>query len=192
MSEHKANLSSAHAYIACRNVGIRPDMAGQLRHEALAEAHNLRVALGLRVEIRPSLASAHHQPGEGILQNLLEAEELDYAKVNGRVEPDASLVRPQSTVEFNAKTTVDTKITLVVLPWNAENQLPLRLDHALKNAGADVLGVSLKHGRKTVQDLFDRLVELWLTGIAFEHLFVNSLDNRFCCHLVTSVKYLDF
>ena len=61
-------------------------MAAQLSHEGLAEAHDLSVGLALRVEVGTALAAAHRQRGQGVLENLLEAKELDDGLGHGRVE----------------------------------------------------------------------------------------------------------
>ena len=49
------------------------DVPVQLAHEALAEAHDLVVALALRVEVAAALAAAHRQRGQAVLEDLLEA-----------------------------------------------------------------------------------------------------------------------
>src|SRR5690606_29337909 len=46
-----AHLASTHANIAGRDVGIGADMAEQLGHEGLAEAHDFGVALALGIEV---------------------------------------------------------------------------------------------------------------------------------------------
>lgn len=79
---------------------------------------------------------------KGILENLLEAQELEDAKVDSRVETETSLVRTESRVVLNAEATVDLNLALVVLPDNTE------LDDTLGNGGdlkcAPVLGVLLE------------------------------------------------
>ena len=52
----------------------------QLRHEALAEAHDFIVALALGVEVGAALAAADGQAGEGVFENLLKAQELEDAQ----------------------------------------------------------------------------------------------------------------
>jgi hypothetical protein len=59
---------------------IGADVLAELGHEALAEAHDLGVGLALGVEVRAALAAADGQRGEGVLEDLLEAEELDDAR----------------------------------------------------------------------------------------------------------------
>lgn len=51
-------------------------MAAQLRHEGLAEAHDLVVGAPLGVEVGTALGATHRQRRQGVLQDLLEAKEL--------------------------------------------------------------------------------------------------------------------
>lgn len=80
--------------------------------------------------------------GEGILENLLEAQELEDAQVDSRVETETSLVGTESRVVLNTEATVDLNLALVVLPDNTE------LDDTLWDGGdlkcAPVLGVLLE------------------------------------------------
>ena len=58
LAEHETHLAGARADVAGRHVGVGADMAVELRHEALAEAHDLQVGLALRVEVAAALAAA--------------------------------------------------------------------------------------------------------------------------------------
>ena len=78
-----ADLPAAHADIAGGDVGELADVAVQLRHKALAEPHDLIVALALGVEVAAALAAADGQAGEGVLKNLLKAQETHDALVHG-------------------------------------------------------------------------------------------------------------
>ena len=91
LSEQEADLASAHADVAGRDVGVRSDVALQFGHEALAEAHHFVVTLALGIEIRSALAAAHGQRGERILEDLFKCQELQDAEVHAR---DGSAVRP--------------------------------------------------------------------------------------------------
>jgi len=76
---------------------------------------------------------------------LLEAQELEDGKVDGRVKTETTLVRTESGVVLDTVTTVDLDFVLVVLPDDAE------LDDAFGD-GSDlkstlVLGVLLKESR---------------------------------------------
>ena len=74
----------------------RRDVTEQLGHEGLAEAHDLHVGLTLGVEVGATLAAAHGQGGEGILKDLLKAQELDDGEVYVVAEPKAALVGPMA------------------------------------------------------------------------------------------------
>jgi uncharacterized protein with PIN domain len=49
----------------------------------LAEAHDLAVGAALGIEVRAALAAADRHAGERVLEDLLEAEELDDAEIDG-------------------------------------------------------------------------------------------------------------
>ena len=68
------------------HVGVRADVTLQFRHEGLAEPHDLAVALALGVEVAAALAAAHGQGGEGVLEDLLKAQEFDDGQVDGGVK----------------------------------------------------------------------------------------------------------
>lgn len=82
--------------------------------------------------------------GQGILEDLLEAEELEDRQVDGRVESQTSLVRAEGGVELDAVAAVDLELAVVILPDDAE------LDDALGDGddleGGAVLGVLLEEG----------------------------------------------
>lgn len=82
---------------------------------------------------------------EGILEDLLKAEELENGQVHGRVQTETALVGAQGRVELHTVSTVYLDLALVVLPHDAE------LDDALGDGdnlecGA-VLWVLLEEGR---------------------------------------------
>ncbi len=76
-TEEVADLAATNANVASGNIGVGTDVAGQLAHEGDAEAADLGIRLALGVEVGTTLATTHHQAGEGILEDLLEAEELE-------------------------------------------------------------------------------------------------------------------
>jgi hypothetical protein len=96
LAEEEADLAAADADVTGRHVGVGADVAEELGHEALAEAHDLGVGLALGIEVGAALAAAHGQGGQGILEDLLEAEELEHAEVDGGVEAEAALVGPEA------------------------------------------------------------------------------------------------
>ena len=145
LAEHVADLAAAHADVAGRDVGVLADVAVQLGHEALAEAHDLVVRLALGVEVGAALAAADGQAGQGVLEDLLEAEELDDAEVDRGVEAQAALVGPERGVELDAEAAVDLDLALVVLPRHPEDDLPFRLADALDDLALAELGVLGEH-----------------------------------------------
>ena len=104
LAEQVADLTAADADVAGGAVGELADVAGELGHEALAEAHDFAVALALRVEVRAALAAAHGKRGEGVLEDLLEGEELEHAEVDARMEAQAALVGADGAVHLDAVT----------------------------------------------------------------------------------------
>jgi hypothetical protein len=61
------------------------DVLAELPHERNAELADLIIRLALRVEVGTTLATAHVKTGQSILKNLLEAQEFEDGKVDGRV-----------------------------------------------------------------------------------------------------------
>lgn len=82
---------------------------------------------------------------ESILEDLLETQELEDGKVDGRVKTETTLVRTEGGVVLDTVTTVDLDLVLVVLPDDTE------LDDALGDGGdlesTLVLGVLLEESR---------------------------------------------
>jgi hypothetical protein len=120
------------------------DVLAELPHEGHAELADLVVGLALGVEVAAALGSAHVQASEGILEDLLETQELENGQVDGGVQAETALVGTKCRVELDAIALVDIALALVVLPDNAE------LDDALGD-GDDlecllVLGVLLEDG----------------------------------------------
>ena len=157
LAEEVADFTGADADIAGGDIRIGTDMLAKLRHEALAETHDLRVGLALGVEVGAALAAAHGKGGEGVLENLLEAEELHAAERDGRVETETALVGPDRRVELDAVSAIDVELALVVLPRDAEDDHALRLDQTLENGVLLVLGIDVQDGADGRQNLFDRL-----------------------------------
>ena len=126
-----------------RSAGLT-DVLAELPHERNAELADLVVRLALGVEVGTTLATAHVKTGQSILEDLLETQELEDGKVDGRVQTKTTLVGTESRVELHAVTLVDLALALVVLPDNAE------LDDTLGNGGnfesLPVLGVLLEEG----------------------------------------------
>ena len=144
---------------------LGPHVPIELRHEALAEAHDLVVALALGVEVGPALAAAHREGRQRVLEHLLEGEELEDPEIDRGVEAQTALVRTDGAVHLDAEPALDAHRPLVVEPRHPEQNDALGLDDALEDALAPVLGVSVEHGAQRLCDLGDRLMELRLGGV---------------------------
>lgn len=153
------------------------NVLAELPHEGNAEPADLVVGLALGVEVASTLATAHVDCGQvsirpsieptqvsltaskGILEDLLEAQELEDRQVDGGVEAETALVGAESRVELHAVAFVHLALALVILPHNAE------LDDSLGNGddleGLLVLGVLLEEGGglEGGDELWDVLVD---------------------------------
>lgn len=104
--------------------GIAP---GEGTH--VAEAADLGVRLALGVKVRATLATAHVEAGEGVLEDLLKAEELEDGQVDRRVETEAALVRAEDRRELDAETVVDLALAL----WSVRSSVSTR--HPTRSSG---------------------------------------------------------
>ena len=176
LAEQEADLASAHADVAGGNVGVGADVAAELGHEALAEAHDFVVALALGIEIRSAFAAAHGQRGQRVLEDLLEGQELQDAEIDRGMEAQAALVGADGAVHLNAEAAIDLNVALVVKPRNAEHQDALGLHDALKDAGRDVFRMPLQHQAQRVEHFLYCLVEFRLGGVLGLHQGHNIVD----------------
>ena len=119
------------------------------------------VGLALRVEVAAALAAAHGQRGEAVLEDLLEAEELDDAEVHGRVQAQAALVGADGAVELHAEAAVHLDLAVVVDPRHAEHDDALGLDDALEQRGLLVLGMGLDD---RLEGLVSTSVTAWMNS----------------------------
>lgn len=177
LTEEIADLAAAHTDVTGRNVGVLPQVAVEFGHEGLTEPHDLGVGPALGVEVRAALAAADGHAGEGVLEDLLEAEELHDAEVDRGVEAQPALVGAERAGELHPEAAVDVDVAGVVRPRHPEDQLALGLAYALDDARVDELGAPGQHRPERLQDLADRLVELLLTLIAAQDLGVERLDD---------------
>ena len=106
-------------------------MAAKLCHKALAESHDLVIALALGVKVTAALTAADRKTCKGVLKDLLKAEELDDSEVNRRMQTDTALIGADSRIELYAVTCVYVDLTVIIDPRNAELDLTLGLTDAL-------------------------------------------------------------
>ena len=141
-------------------------MAAELGHEGLAEGHDLAVGLALGVEVGTALAAAHGKRGQRVLEDLLEAEELEHAEGDGGVEAQAALVGAERGVELHAVAAVHLHLAGVIDPGDAEHDDALRLDQALEQAGLLVRRIGVNGRCDAREYLVGGLNELRLVGVA--------------------------
>ena len=142
------DLAETHANVPGRNIGKLPDMAEQLAHKGLAEAHDLGVGFTFGIEVRASLATTHGQGGQGVFEDLLKSQEFQNAEVDGRVEAQTALVGTDGAVHLYPEAPVYKDFAGVVLPRNPEHDHPVRFHQSFQYLGATIF-------RMKVQKRFD-------------------------------------
>ncbi|MNP03082.1 hypothetical protein D3C76_949540 [compost metagenome] len=177
LTEQEADLTGTDTDVASRHVDIGADVTVQLAHESLAEAHDFGVALAFGVEIRTTLATAHGQRRQRVLEGLLEGEELQDSQIHRRMETQATLVRADGAVHLDTETAIDLHLAVIVDPGHAEHDGPLRLADALKNAGAQVMRIGFKKGPQATQHFFDGLMKFRLVRVAFFQAGKEGVDG---------------
>ena len=153
-------------------------MARKLGHEGLAKTHHFGVGLALRIEVCATLSATHRQAGQGVLENLLKAQELDNGQVHGRMETQAALVGTQRGIELNAEAAVHMQATLVVSPRHAELDLALRLNDTIDDGQVGVLGMTLDEGSDRQENLIDCLMKFGLCGVTALDRFEDGCQRR--------------
>src|SRR3954469_23141420 len=166
LAEHVADLARADADVAGGHVDVGADMAKQLGHEALAEAHDLAVALALGIEIGAALAAAHRQAGQRVLEGLLESEELQDRAVDRRVEADSALIGADRIVVLDPVAALDPDIVVVGLPADPERDHPVRLGDSAQDLPAVVILLVGDEVEDVLGHFLDRLDEFGLARIA--------------------------
>jgi len=163
-TEHVANLSSTNTNVSRGDIGVGTDMLAQLAHEGNAELADLVIGLALGVEVCSSLAATDvHCPlislvpgpkrenvsreltsSQGILEDLLEAQEFQNRQVDGGMQTETALVWAESRVELHPVAAIDLDLVLVVLPDDAELDDPFGDGDDLE--GGLVFGMLLEEG----------------------------------------------
>ena len=176
LAEEVAHLAGAHADIAGGNVNVLSHIFVKLRHEALAEAHDLGIGFALGVEVAAALAAADGQAGEGVFEDLFKAQELDGAFLNAGMEAQTALVGADGGIELNAEAAVYMDLARVVGPGDPELYHALGLGEALDETQLFILGVLLYNGLQRLQHLVNGLEKLLLALVAGLDLGNNSFQ----------------
>ena len=162
-------------------------MAEKLSHEALAETHDLGIALAMGVKVRAALGTADGKPRQSVLVNLLKGEELQDVEVDTGMEAQAPLVRPDGAVQLHAIAAVDLDFTLVISPGHTELNDALRLHHALQDLVLLVFRMLIQERFHGFQHFSDRGEELLLVRVTLFYLREHPFDICFAvCHIFRS------
>ena len=184
LPEHVSDFTCARADIAGRNVRVRANVLCKLGHEGLAETHHFGIALAFRIEVGTTLAATHGKTGQAVLENLLEAEELENRGVDGRMETETALVRSDGGVELDAVAAVNLDVSLVIDPGDAEDNLAFRFDDAVDDTVRFVGLVLFDDRFEGFEEFADSLVEFGFARVLGDNFVVNLFEVCVCeCHL---------
>ncbi len=110
----------------------------------------------------PPLAPAHRQPGERVLDHLLEGEPLEEVLADLRMETQAALVGADRVGELNAVAAVDLHAARVVRPYHAEDQAAIGPDDALGTPGLEIAGPRVHEIGDAAEEPLDAAQEAFL------------------------------
>ena len=146
----ETDLTTAYAYVTCRDILVGTDAAPELEHKRLAETHNLCVGLAYRIKVRTTFGATHRKGRQRILESLLEAQELKHGRRNGTVETKTALVRTNRRIELHTIAEVRLDLPCIVNPRYTERKDTIGLNHALHD-------LCLFEFRVLIVHLFNRL-----------------------------------
>jgi hypothetical protein len=93
------------------------------------------------------------------------------------MKAQAALVGTQGAVESHAEAAIDVHLAAVVLPWHAEDDLPLGLADALDDLVLGVLRMFTQHWLERFADLANRLMKFGFAAVAANHIFDDLIDT---------------
>ena len=171
-----ADFAATNTDVASRAVLVGTDVSPHLIHESLAETHDFLVGLANRVEVGTALATAQRQIGEAVLEDLLEAQELQHGNVHGLVETEATLVSAEGSVVLHTVAQVGLDFAIAVNPSHAEREDTIGLNDSFDDLG-------LLELRMLVVNFFDAfehfahclqvLIFAWMLGFQSGHNFID-------------------
>src|SRR6185295_10497941 len=80
----------------------------------------------------------------------------------------------ESRVELHPKPAIDPDLSAIVDPWNAEDDLTLRLTEPFDQCMVGVARMLGHHATETFEHFFDRLMELFFACIAAQDFSKNG------------------
>jgi hypothetical protein len=131
----------------------------QLGHEGLAESHDFRIGLAVRIKVGAAFAAADRQTGQAVLEDLFKAEELDDARIDVRSKSQTAFVGSDCTVEFISVALVDLDFAVVVNPDNAEGDSSFGLGQSFEQSSLFIFGVLVDDRLQGSQYFFYGLVK---------------------------------
>ena len=165
-----ADFPGAYANVSGGDVHVGADVAVELRHEALAEGHDLPVGLALGVKVGAALAAADGQACQAVFEHLLKAQEFNHAEVYRGVQTQAAFVGADGAVKLDPISGVDVGIALVVHPGHPEKDGPLRAGQTLQKGVLAIFCLVLFNDHpQGFQDLGNGLLEFGLIRILGFH-----------------------
>ncbi len=182
-ARHVAHLAPAHPDVARRHVGVGPQVAIELQHEGLAEAHHFSFALALGIEVAAPLAAPHGQGGEGVLEGLLEGEEFQHREIHRGVEAHAALEGADGGAVLHPVAAIHLHLALVIHPAHPKLHQALGFHQSLQQAVLQVAGVALHIGPDGGDHLAHGLDELGLVRVAAGDLGQEGLLGEGMTHL---------
>ena len=189
LAVHVSDLASADADVARGSIGELADVTVQLGHKALAEAHDFLLGLALRVKVGAALAAAHGERGEGVLKDLLEAQELHDREVDGGMETQTAFVGADRGIVLHTVAAVDVGNAVVVHPGDTELYHALRLDKAFQQARFFPFGMFVDDELQGLEDFTHGLKEFGLVTVALLDLGIDALEIFVCKHGLTSLLF---
>ena len=130
LPEHVADFPGANTDVPGRHIHIWSDMVEKGSHERLTETVDFGIRFSLGIKIRTAFAAAHGQPGQGILECLLEGKKLKNTLRNAGVKTYSAFIWSDGIIILYPVSAVDANITVVIFPANPKRHNPIRLGHA--------------------------------------------------------------
>ena len=133
----------------------------------------------MRIEVRTALAAADGKTGQGVLEDLLKAQEFQDALVYGRVETKASLVRSDRRIELDSVAEVYMIDTGIICPRHAEGDDPFGFGDPFQKAHFPVgVFIGVYDGSDRIQNALCSFKELRLIGVLFLQSCINFRNIR--------------
>ena len=98
------------------------------------------------------------------------------------MEAESTLVGAKSGVKLHAKSSVNLNVSLIINPWDAEDDLAFGFNEALDEPLFRVVLIVAKDIFKAAENLLCSLVKFWFTRVPLEYLLVALIDGGVDVH----------